>query len=138
MNTNDVQLYFEGKQIPAAALTAFRAWLARNEEQFTYALRNVHAAGALVKNVATGMNLTASAPEAFLNTGRIVVRFKSEGALPLFGSVETVLVITGIRINPNSIVTEGNVPATITISDEFADERVFPKIGWVNMVNVPA
>ena len=48
--------------------------------------------------------------------------------------VETVLIITDIRITPDSITTEGNVTASLQLASEYAEKKVFSKVGWVNPV----
>ena len=134
MNTTDMQLYFENKQVPAFAIKPLLKWLSLNEETFAYALRNVYAASTLVGKPAAGSQISSTAPEAFINTGHIVIRFTSRNSLPLILDVKTVLIITGIRITPNSITTEGNVTASFQLASEYAEKKVFSKVGWVNPV----
>lgn len=134
MNSTNLQLYFENKQVPEFAIKPLLKWLSLNEETFVYALRNVYAASALVGKPAAGAQISSTAPEAFLSTGRIVVRFTSRNSFPLIPDVETVLVITGIRITPDSITTEGNVATSIQLASEYVEKNIFSKVGWVTPV----
>ena len=61
-------------------------------------------------------------------------RETAERFFEILKPVEAVLIITGIRITPDSITTEGNVTASFQLASEYAEKKVFSKVGWVNPV----